>query len=51
MTVHTGPVFDTAVNQSGVIANHLSIPIDERDRLLAPKRAITAESASTGSNR
>ena len=28
-------------NQFGVIANHLSIPMDERDRLLLPKRAIT----------
>src|ERR1700754_1080640 len=41
MTVYSGPVFDMAVNQFGVIANHLSIPEDERDRLLMPKRAIT----------
>src|ERR1700754_1216600 len=41
MTVYSGPVFDMAVNQFGVIANHLSIPEDERDRLLLPKRAIT----------
>src|ERR1700689_693488 len=41
MTVYSGPVFDMAVNQFGVIANHLSIPMDERDRLLMPKRAIT----------
>jgi glutamate dehydrogenase (NAD(P)+) len=41
MTVYSGPVFDMAVNQFGVIANHLSIPMDERDRLLLPKRAIT----------
>jgi len=34
-------VFDMAVNQFGVIADHLSIPMDERDRLLLPKRAIT----------
>src|SRR5450432_1882994 len=40
MTVYSGPVFDMAVNQFGVIANHLSIPMDERDRLLLPKRAI-----------
>ena len=38
MTVYSGPVFDMAVNQFGVIANHLSIPMDERDRLLLPKR-------------
>jgi glutamate dehydrogenase (NAD(P)+) len=41
MTVYSGPVFDMAVNQFGVIANHLSIPMDERDRILMPKRAIT----------
>src|ERR1700709_265979 len=41
MTVYSGPVFDMAGNQFGVIANHLSIPMDERDRLLLPKRAIT----------
>ena len=41
MTVYSGPVFDMAVNQFGVIANHLAIPMDERDRILMPKRAIT----------
>ena len=41
MTVYSGPVFDMAVNQFGVIADHLSIPTEERDRLLMPKRAIT----------
>ena len=41
MTVYSGPVFDMAVNQFDVIANHLEIPMDERDRLLMPKRAIT----------
>ncbi len=41
MTVYGGPVFDMAVSQFGLIANHLSIPMDERDRLLLPKRAIT----------
>ena len=40
-SVYSGPVFEMAVNQFGVIANHLSIPMDERDRLLLPKRAIT----------
>lgn len=40
MTVYSGPVFDMAVNQFGVIANYLSIPMDERDRILMPKRAI-----------
>jgi glutamate dehydrogenase (NAD(P)+) len=41
MTVYSGPVFDMAVNQFGVIADHLSIPMDERNRLLLPKRAVT----------
>ena len=41
MTVYSGPVFDMAAQQFGVIADHLSIPFDERDRLLLPKRAIT----------
>jgi glutamate dehydrogenase (NAD(P)+) len=41
MTVYSGPVFDMAANQFNVIANHLDIPTDERDRLLLPKRAIT----------
>src|SRR5207245_4887473 len=33
--------FDMAARQFNVIANHLEIPEDERDRLLMPKRAIT----------
>ena len=41
MTIYGGPVFDMAVSQFSVIADHLSIPMDERDRLLLPKRAIT----------
>jgi glutamate dehydrogenase (NAD(P)+) len=41
MTVYSGPVFDMAVKQFSVIANYLDIPMDERDRLLLPKRAIT----------
>ena len=41
MTVYSGPVFEMAQNQFNVIANHLEIPMDERDRLLMPKRAIT----------
>ena len=41
MTVYSGPVFDMAVNQFGVIADYLNIPQDERGRLLMPKRAIT----------
>jgi glutamate dehydrogenase (NAD(P)+) len=41
MTVYSGPVFDMAVQQFDIIADHLSIPHDERDRLLYPKRAVT----------
>ena len=40
MTIYTGPVFDMARTQFGVIADHLEIPQDERPRLLYPKRAI-----------
>jgi glutamate dehydrogenase (NAD(P)+) len=41
MTIYTGPVFDMARTQFGIIADHLEIPEDERARLLYPKRAIT----------
>jgi glutamate dehydrogenase (NAD(P)+) len=41
MTVYSGPVFDMAANQFGVISDHLSIPQNERARLLMPKRAVT----------
>jgi glutamate dehydrogenase (NAD(P)+) len=41
MTIYTGPVFDMARQQFQVIADHLEIPHDERDRLLYPKRSIT----------
>jgi len=41
MTVYSGPVFEMAANQFNVIANHLGIPMDERERILMPKRAIT----------
>ena len=40
MTIYTGPVFEMARTQFGIIADHLEIPQDERDRLLYPKRAI-----------
>ncbi len=40
MTLYTGPVFEMARKQFHIIADHLDIPIDERDRLLLPKRAI-----------
>ncbi len=41
MSIYTGPVFEMARTQFGIIADHLEIPHDERDRLLYPKRAIT----------
>jgi glutamate dehydrogenase (NAD(P)+) len=41
MTIYSGPVFEMARTQFHVIADHLDIPADERDRLLLPKRAIT----------
>ena len=41
MSVYSGAVFDMAARQFAVIADHLAIPHDERDRLLLPKRAIT----------
>ena len=40
MTLFTGPVFEMAREQFHVIADHLDIPLDERERLLMPKRAI-----------
>ena len=39
-SLYAGPVFEMARNQFHVIADHLSIPEDDRDRLLYPKRAI-----------
>jgi glutamate dehydrogenase (NAD(P)+) len=41
MTIYVGPVFEMVRTQFRLIADHLGIPIDERDRLLLPKRAIT----------
>ncbi len=40
MTIYTGPVFDMARQQFQVIADHIGMPEDQRDRLLYPKRAI-----------
>ena len=39
-SLYSGPVFEMARNQFHVIADHLGIREDERDRLLYPKRAI-----------
>ena len=40
MSIYTGPVFEMACTQFGIIADHLGIPDKERDRLLYPKRAV-----------
>jgi glutamate dehydrogenase (NAD(P)+) len=40
MSIYSGPVFEMARQQFQVIADHVGIPEDERDRLLYPKRAI-----------
>jgi len=40
MTIYSGPVFDMAKQQFRLVADHLEIPGDERDRLLYPKRAV-----------
>src|SRR5689334_11247120 len=40
MTIYTGPVFDMAKAQFDSAADHLALPLDERDRLLYPKRAF-----------
>src|SRR5271157_4811943 len=39
-SLYAGPVFEMAREQFHVIADHLAIRADERDRLLYPKRAI-----------
>src|SRR5579871_3869876 len=39
-TIYSGPVFDMARKQFQEVADYLQIPLDERDRLLYPKRAI-----------
>src|ERR1700743_3414892 len=41
MTIYSGPVFEMERDQFQVIADYLEIPLDERGRLLYPKRAIT----------
>ncbi len=40
MTVYSGPVFEMARQQFDVIADYMDIPLDERARLLYPKRAV-----------
>jgi glutamate dehydrogenase (NAD(P)+) len=38
--IYSGPVFEMARQQFRAVADHLSIPDNERDRLLYPKRAV-----------
>jgi glutamate dehydrogenase (NAD(P)+) len=40
MTIYGGPVFDMAREQFETVADHLTIPADDRARLLYPKRAV-----------
>src|SRR5487761_778991 len=39
-TIYIGPVFEMAKTQFEEVADHLSIPEDQRARLLYPKRAL-----------
>ena len=41
MSIYSGPVFDMAARQFEKVADHLDMPVSERDRLLYPKRTIT----------
>lgn len=38
--MYSGPVFDMAKTQFAAVADHLEIPLCERDRLLMPKRLV-----------
>ena len=40
MDIYSGPFFEQAREQFGVIADYLEVPEHQRDRLLLPKRAI-----------
>ena len=41
MSIYSGPVFNMARQQFQIIADHIGMPEDQRDRMLYPKRAIT----------
>ncbi len=41
MDVYAHPTFDMAVRQFDLVAEHLEIPVAERDRLKYPKRSLT----------
>jgi glutamate dehydrogenase (NAD(P)+) len=38
--LYTGPVFEMARRQFNWVADHLDIPVEDRDRILLPKRTI-----------
>jgi glutamate dehydrogenase (NAD(P)+) len=38
--LYTGPVFEMARRQFEVVADHLQVPLDERERVFLPKRAV-----------
>jgi glutamate dehydrogenase (NAD(P)+) len=40
MSIYSGPVFDMAAQQFQKVADHLDMPLSERDRLLYPKRTF-----------
>lgn len=39
-SLYQGPVFEMARRQFHAVADHLELPLDERDRILLPKRVI-----------
>jgi glutamate dehydrogenase (NAD(P)+) len=40
MSIYSGPVFDMAALQFEKVADHLDMPVSERDRILYPKRTL-----------
>ncbi|CAH2604098.1 Glutamate dehydrogenase [Rhodovastum atsumiense] len=40
MSIYTGPVFEMAREQFNVVSDYIGIPVEDRDRLLLPKRAV-----------
>ena len=41
MEIYNHPTFNMALQQFDLVADHLEIPHDERDRLRFPKRSMT----------
>ena len=44
MDIYASPTFDMACRQFDLVADHLEIPANDRDRLKYPKRALTVAS-------